>query len=76
MSKDEFFGFHLVYYFIISVIGGVFIYIGKRLPVYNEQTGEIIQPYSLPFIIIGCALIFLAFIGLAFFNEPNDELLL
>lgn len=67
MDREEYYRCHLIYYFIISAIGGVFIHFVKTIPVYNEQTGEIVKPYSLPFIIFGVMLIVISFIGMIFF---------
>lgn len=72
MNADEYCGFHTAFYFIISGIGIAFVLIGLKLPVYNEMTGEVIRSYSLPFIIFGAILIFLAFIGIMFFAEDNQ----
>ena len=72
MDREEYYRFHLIYYFLISAIGGVFIYFGKTIPVYNEQTGEIINPYTLPFIILGAMLIVISFIGMIFFNDIKE----
>lgn len=72
MNADEYCGFHTLYYFIIAGIGTIFIFLGKRLPVYDEVTAEIVKPYSPPFIILGIILIVLSFIGLIFFSEDKE----
>lgn len=72
MNKDEIYSFHLVYYFIVSAIGGVIIYLGLKHPVYNTETAEIITPYSLPFIVFGIILIILSFIGMIFFCGDRE----
>lgn len=73
MEKEDYFRWHLCYYFIISAIGGVFIYFGKNTPVYNEQTGEILKSYSTPFIILGVVLIVLSFIGIILLNISMNK---
>ena len=78
MNADDYCGFHTAYYFFIAIIGIIYIFVGRIHPVYNVETGEIVSHYSAPFIVLGCILIVLAFIGLLFFcedkeNEPKEN---
>lgn len=67
MTKGDFYAKHTILYFIFAAIGGLFCYLGKIHPVYDTETGAIIKPYSLPFLVFGIILIIFSFIGVAFF---------
>lgn len=73
MDSEDYYRWHLTYYFIVCAIGGIFIYIGNKLPTYNENTGEVVTTYSLPFIVLGIVFIVLAFIGIIFFLNVDEE---
>lgn len=73
MTDEQYFSFHTIYYFIVLGLGIIFIVIGKRLPKYDEVTGQIIRSYSIPFIVLGIALMILSMIGFIWFCEPEHK---
>lgn len=76
MTREEFYSLHTVFYFVIAAIGGLFCYLGKIHPVYDTETGAIIKPYSLPFLIFGVVIICISFIGIAFFCDAENDFLI
>lgn len=69
MTRDEYYSRHILYYYIVILIGGVLIWMGAHHPVYDISTGEMIQKYSLYPIIFGSILIVLSFVGMIFFAD-------
>lgn len=70
MNNEDYYRYHLIFYFVVMFIGGVFVWIGTTYPVYNEA-GVVVAVGWLPFLIIGIVLIVLAFVGMIFFCEHN-----
>lgn len=73
MDADKYCSIHTCFYFVVMAIGGALIRIGFIHPIYNTETGEILTPYTLFFILIGIMFIFLAFIGLRYFSEIRED---
>ena len=72
MTKDDFKWNHIKFYFLCMFVGAAIFLYGWKSKTYDSK-GMLIQLHSMPPMIVGGILIFLAFIGLIFFSDYHDD---